>query len=103
MPRTALGVLALFVLTVSIPWYLALPADSAAAQAWLAAGIRVGAMLAAVWLAHPQLHRLSPSLWIAALLLIVIVARFRYLALVFVTILVVLTILRPRRSRRAGS
>ncbi|MDH3717310.1 MAG: hypothetical protein OES79_04245 [Planctomycetota bacterium] len=97
MPRTALGVLALFVLAVSIPWYLWYPSDSSSSTAWLAAAIRIGAMLGAVWLAHPHLKRMSPGVWIVALLMIVIVARFRYIAPVFIVVLIVLAILRPRR------
>jgi 4-amino-4-deoxy-L-arabinose transferase-like glycosyltransferase len=98
MPRTALGVLALFVLAVSIPWYIWYPSDSSTSKAWIAAAIRIGAMLGAVWVAHPQLKRMSPGVWIVALLIIVIIARFRYVAPFFIVILIALAILRPRRG-----
>jgi len=71
---------------------------------WLAAALRVGLVMAAVWLAWPDLRRMSP--WFIGLfsvllpITLIVIARWpRYLPL-FLAIGVVLYLLRPRGNRQ---
>jgi cytochrome bd-type quinol oxidase subunit 2 len=73
---------------------------------WFAAALRVGLVMAAIWLAWPELRKLSP--WFLGLLtvllpitLIVIAKWPRYLP-VFLIGGFVLYILRPRGNRRVS-
>ena len=65
-------------------------------QVWIAACTRVGLMMAALWLAIPDMERLSPWIFGVALALVVVVAvRPRLLPFAIVAV-VVLAFLRPR-------
>jgi hypothetical protein len=58
--------------------------------------LRVGTLLLAIWLAYPQLHRISPIMLVSSLVgAIVVVCRPRLIVIV-VPILVAIWFLRPR-------
>jgi cytochrome bd-type quinol oxidase subunit 2 len=107
--RWRIGAIALVLLFLAgyLAWqeFFTPQADNQPAQ-WFAAALRVGLVMAAVWLAWPELRKLSP--WFLGLLtvllpitLIVIAKWPRYLP-VFLIGGVVLYILRPRGNRRAS-
>ncbi len=105
-PRWRIGAIALLLLGLAayLAWQenYAPQGDNQPAQ-WLAAAIRVGVIMALLWLAWPDLRKLSP--WLLGLLtvilpitLIVIAKWPRYLPAVLIGC-VVLYILRPREKR----
>lgn len=73
---------------------------------WCAAFVRVGLLMGAFWLALPSRHReaawanVSPYTILAALVAVVIVARWRSAVPIVIVIAVLALVLRPRQSRR---
>ena len=57
---------------------------------------RVGALMAVLWLAYPDVHRMPAWIWTAVPVLIVVLAVRPRWFLFAVPILIVLAILRPR-------
>ncbi|MHB1035907.1 MAG: hypothetical protein ACYC35_02825 [Pirellulales bacterium] len=98
MHRPTVGIIAL-VLLLSGATLLVWRPESATYQVWLSACLRVGAVMALVWLAHPQLVRLPAWMLGAVLLLLPILAWKPKLFLLAVPILILLAFLRPRAGR----
>jgi len=107
-PRWRIGAIALLLLGLAgyLAWqeYSGRQADNQPAQ-WLAAALRVGLVMAAVWVAWPDLRRMSP--WFLGLfsvllpITLIVIARWpRYLP-AFLVGGVVLYLLRPRGNRRS--
>ncbi len=98
MHRPTVGIIAL-VLLLSGATLLVWQPENATYQVWLSACLRVGAVMALVWLAHPQLVRMPAWLLFAVFLLLPILAWKPKLLLLAVPIAIVLAFLRPRAGR----
>ncbi len=96
MRRTAVGLIALGLLSVAGAMWL-WPAIGSAAV--MAACLKVGALMVVLWLAYDELSRLPA--WILAgvpvLLLLMLFTRSAKWLLFLVPILIVMAILKPRR------
>ncbi len=99
MRRHLLGIIALLLLVGAGAFWIWPPEGSAAGQ-FEAACWRVGALVAVLWMAYPQLHRTPAWLWPGLTVLLVILAIRPKYFLLAVPIIVVLAILRPRIGRR---
>ncbi len=98
MHRPTVGVLAILLLLAGGVMYFA-GYDEGNALLLQAAFLRVGAVLATIWVAHPELSRMRPwmvILFVAALVGVVFVRRL-LVPLLLVALLI--AILRPRTKR----
>ena len=98
MHRPTVGVLAIILLVGGFAMYLA-GYDEGNAFLLQAALLRVGALLAALWLAHPELSRMRP--WMAILFVaeLVGVVFVRRLLVPVLIVAVLVALLRPRTGR----
>ena len=95
MHRPTIAIVAIVLLALSLGLQLAGSSDPYIKFACL----RMGAVMAALWLAHPQLTAVPRWLLIGTMVLLLIVA-WRPKALVFaLPIALALWLLRPRKSR----
>jgi hypothetical protein len=98
MHRPTVGIVALLLLAASLGIYVWQP-DEETYAAWMSAFLRVGLVMGALWLAHPQLAKL-PRWFLAAALGVVVVglliARNARLLVIALVVLVVVARLRPR-------
>lgn len=95
MNRTAVGIIALVLLLTSLGLFLFPVGDQA--SVWMSACVRVGGLMAVIWLAHPQLSY-APRwfLFIAVLAVSVLLVIKQPRALVFLAVIfIVLARLRP--------
>jgi len=95
MNRTAVGIIALVLLLTSLGLFIFPVGDQA--SVWMAACLRVGGLMAVVWLAHPQLSY-APRwlLFIVVLGVSVLMVIKQPRALIFLAaIFIVLARLRP--------
>ena len=105
MRRTILGILAIVFLVLGTGLYFLNPSQDAA-QAFAAAGIRVGMVLGAFWLAYPQLMRIPWWLVQISLVLLLIIAALprpviaRAVLAFAIPLLIALWIVRPRKKRK---
>lgn len=99
MRRHAIGIISI-VLLLGAVWFLIWPASSAATLQLETACRRVGVLMAVLWLAYPQVHRMPSWLWTTVPVLVLILAiRPRWLLLA-VPLIIVLAILKPRIGAR---
>jgi hypothetical protein len=103
MQRHAIGIIAIVLLLSSVAllvWQRVEPAEDWR-YALMGATVRVGVLMAVIWLAYRELKRLPPWIWgTMPVLLAVLAVRPRYL-LIAVPIVIALAILKPRlRTRR---
>lgn len=98
MRRHLIGVIALLLAAGAVFFWVWPPAGSASQQ-FEAACWRVGALMAVLWLAYDELHRVPAWLWPGLLTLAVVLAIRRQWLLLFIPIIVALAILRPRFGR----
>jgi len=95
MHRPTIGIIALVLLASALLLWLR-PLDWGGQQALLAACVRVGVVMSALWLAHPQVSRL-PAWFLPTLLVAAIVVAIRpKLIVLAVPLIIALCILRPR-------
>jgi len=95
MRRHAIGTIALLLLLGAVVLWI-WPVQWGGDEALLGALVRVGAVMAALWLAYPDVKRLPA--WVLAtvpLLLVVLALRPRWF-LILLPIVIALAILRPR-------
>ncbi len=95
MNRTAVGIIALVLLLTSLGLLIFPVGDQA--SVWMSACLRVGGLMAVVWLAHPQLSY-APRwfLFIAVLAVAVLMVIKQPRALIFLAVIfIVLARLRP--------
>ena len=99
MRRHLLGIIALLLLAGAAVYWI-WPPEGSAAQQFEAACWRVGALMAVLWLAYPQLLRLPGWLWPGLTMLLMILAIRPKYFLLAVPVIVALAVLRPRLGRR---
>lgn len=107
MLRAKVGVLAILLLTATVVLWLG-PWQGDQVTLWMAACRRVGLVLACLWLAMPELQRLSPWYAVTAVGVLIVLVRFPKFFVVAAIVGALVLLLRPRmqsppkRSRRAG-
>ena len=62
---------------------------------------RMGACLAALWLAYPDLRNMPPWIWIALPMLILVLVKWPRLFLILIPLLILYAIFRPLLGHRA--
>ncbi len=102
MHRPTVGILALILLVVGAI-ALVFPGDEGSRQNVAAGCLRVGLILAVVWLALPELTR-STSRWflLGTIAVAIVLARWPRLIVVVAVFLVAIAILRPRVKAYVG-
>jgi hypothetical protein len=99
MRRNAIGIIAI-VLFVGAVYFRVCPPEGAFWTQFEAACWRVGALMAVIWLAYPEVARLPGwALGMVPLLGLVLAIRPKYL-LIAVPIVIAMAILKPRVRRR---
>jgi hypothetical protein len=102
MHRPTLGVLAIVLLLTGAVMYFS-GYDEGTPLLVQAAFLRVGAMLAVLWLALPELRRMRPWMVIVFLAALVGIVFVRKLLIPLIVVGVLVAVLRPRPPRgRAG-
>ncbi len=100
MRRTALGLLAVTLVTGAVYFSLR-PPESVNWRAWLLpACVRMGALTAALWMAWDDLQRLPRWVLSATLVALLLVAIKPRLFLVIIPLVAALAIIRPRFGSR---
>ena len=97
MHRPTLGVITLLLFAVALYCHLF---QGEAGTYVVGACVRVGAVLAALWLAHPQLKRMPRWAVITLLVSLLIISWKPKVLLVALPVLALLLLLRPRRARK---
>ena len=93
--RIKIGIIAAVCLVLSALIFFCSPVDSSL-NSFLGALIKVGAMMAILWLAYPQLARLPAGLAIAIGAGAMAITVYRKLAVVVIPLLVLAWFFRPR-------
>jgi hypothetical protein len=95
MHRPTVGLIAVVLLGTALALAL-FPSESHSQQALLGACLKIGSVMAALWLAHPQLQRLPAWLATAAVITAVIAALRPRILFVAVPVLFAVWLLKPR-------
>ncbi len=96
MRRHILGILATAFLLLAAAVWLWSPAGH---EALMGIALRVGAVLAAWWLAYPDLDRLPGWLLVLLPVVVLLVLRQPKLLLLLIPALIILALIRPRPRR----
>jgi hypothetical protein len=94
MHRPTIGIITIVLLATAAVLAVFPPEN----EALMPACLRVGLVMAALWMAQPELVRLPPWLMAGAVVVILVTALRPRLFLVAVVVLVAVAILRPRRT-----
>jgi hypothetical protein len=98
--RHAIGIIALVLVLIGVVLRCT-PAKPVGTVELEATCLRIGPLLAAVWLAYDQLKRVPLWAWIASPVLLIVVARWPRALWVLIPALVAVAILKPKaRTRR---
>ncbi|MEX0937292.1 MAG: hypothetical protein WDZ59_05475 [Pirellulales bacterium] len=103
MHRTTVGITAAVLLSTAAVLAVWQPTGWDGHQPMLAACLRVGLVLGALWLAHPQLSRMPSWLFGVAVALAVVVALRPKLIVLVVPLAIILWLVKPRASRRGNA
>lgn len=96
MDRHRVGILAILLLVIGLGIQIS-GASSAGYQQWSAACLRIGALLAVMWLALPRLGLWSSKVFLFGTLFLAVVLAVRPKLFLFALIIViVVAVLRPR-------
>jgi hypothetical protein len=99
MRRHAFGIIAI-VLLLAAGYLWIWPLEGSTNALWQGAFIRIGALMAVIWLAYREVSRLPGWIWgVLPLLLVILAWRPRYFLLAL-PIVLALALLKPRGSRR---
>lgn len=97
--RTKIGLIALVLFALAAYFTFWSP-PATGAQTWTAACIRIALVLAAAWLALPQLRDAPRWVVITAALLCLVLARWPRYFLLVLLVAVVFALFKPRMSNR---
>ena len=95
MLRAKVGILAILLLLAAAVLAL-MPQQSDETAMWAAACRRVGFVLAVLWLALPELQRMSPWYAVAVIGVLIVLARFPRYLVAAVIVAILFLFLRPR-------
>lgn len=100
--RHAIGILAVVLLVLGVVLYFTTDKTSSAMNDLEAACLRIGPLLAVIWLAYEQLKRIPVWLWCTLPVIVLVAAtRLRWMLWLLVPLIVAVAILKPRvRPRR---
>ena len=99
MRRHLIGIIALLLLAAAVTLWIWRP-QGAGEFFTLGAFVRVGTVMAALWLAYPQVHRMPAWFWFSLPALLIILAIRPKWFLVAVPIVIALAILKPQIGKR---
>ena len=99
MRRHAIAVIAL-VLLLTAAGFLVWPPTGPNSQDLESACLRIGTVMAVIWLAYDHLGRVPGWFWWSLPVLLIALARRPQLLLIFVPLVIVLAILKPRNPSR---
>jgi hypothetical protein len=99
MHRPTVGILAIVLLAAGAVMYFG-GYDEGPAEQIQGAFLRVGVLLATLWLAHPELKRMRPWMAIVVVGALVAIVFVRRLLVPVLIIALLVAVLRPRSSRR---
>ncbi|MGA2031042.1 MAG: hypothetical protein ABSG68_02195 [Thermoguttaceae bacterium] len=95
MRRRAIGIIAILLLAIGLSSWLWLPGEGWQ-QSFQAVCCRVGAVMAALWLAYPDLERMPGWIWAIVPALVLIVAKWPKLLLLVIPALIVAALMKPK-------
>ncbi len=95
MLRAKVGILAIVLLLAALI-LATVPQQTDQTAMWAAACQRVGFLLAVMWLALPELQRLSPWYAVAVVGVLIVMARFPRYLVAAVIVAILFLFLRPR-------
>jgi hypothetical protein len=95
MLRAKVGILAIVLLLAAVILSV-MPEQSDQTAMWAAACQRVGFVLAVMWLALPELQRMSPWYAVAVVGVLIVMARFPRYLVAAVIVAILFLFLRPR-------
>jgi len=99
--RWKIGTIAIALLATALALSLGIGGEQAA-ETWTGAFLRVGLVLAGVWLALPQLRSLPPWATILGMGLLLVLARWPRYFIVALVVAALVALIRPRQPRRVG-
>ena len=99
MRRHAIGVIALVLLLIAAAFEV-WPPDGPNSLDLQSAGLRIGTVMVVIWLAYDHLQRAPRWFWWGLPIFLIAIARRPRLLLLFVPMVIVLAILRPRPGSR---
>jgi hypothetical protein len=99
MRRLAIGLIAIVLLLIAVVLQIGQWEDPNAADLESAC-LRIGAVMAVIWLAYEHLHRVPAWLWFSLPVLLFALARRPQWLLFLVPLVIALAILRPRPNSR---
>jgi hypothetical protein len=101
MRRHILGILAILLLLGGVVFLIWPPGEGEVQIQLESACWRIGACLAALWLAYPDLLRVPRWFWLTLPVLIVILAKWPRLFLLLIPVLILYAIFRPLLVHRS--
>jgi uncharacterized protein with PQ loop repeat len=96
MRRLAIGLIAIVLLLIAVVLQIGQWEDPNAADLESAC-LRIGAVMAVIWLAYEHLHRVPTWLWFSLPVLLFALARRPQWLLFLVPLVIALAILRPKK------
>jgi hypothetical protein len=99
MRRHAIGIISLLLLLIAVGFQI-WPPTGPNGQDLESACLRIGTVMVVIWLAYDHLQRVPGWFWWALPVLLIVLTRRPQLLLIFVPLMIVLAILRPRPGPR---
>ncbi len=100
MRRHAIGAIALLLFAGAMAFVIWEPRAVGWQVQFQAACWRVGAGMAVLWIAYPDLQRMPPWVWAVLLAAMVVIAAKPRAAMLIVPLIIILAVLRPRFGQR---
>lgn len=95
--RAKIGLIAVVLLAIAL--WMTFRSGTAGTETWAGAFVRVGLVMAAIWLALPQLRHAPPWLLLVIGAVLVVLARWPRYLLLAILLGVVAAFLRPRPKK----
>jgi hypothetical protein len=103
MRRHLIGILSIALLAFAAILWLFQPTIDGMMLQLEAACWRIGACLAVLWLAYPDLLNIPRWFWLTMPVLLIIIAKWPRIFLLLIPLLILFAIFRPRLSSRSTS
>jgi hypothetical protein len=98
MRRKAIGAIAIVLLMGGVVLWIWPPSEQGLMIQLEAACWRIGGCMAVLWLAYPDLRNIPGRFWMAAPVLILVLAKWPRLFLLAIPFLILYALIRPRLS-----